>query len=82
MTAADGVCRAMPEFQDLRQRIDSLVTQDFGTAAEYATVFDEHRKVYNFGKTWNIDVYASKHRCVRSTTACHGLHSIRSLCHQ
>ena len=54
--------RAMPEFIDLRQKIDALVTTDFAAAAEYATVFDEHRKVYNFGKTWNIDTYASKHR--------------------
>ena len=58
------VCRAMPEFQDLRQRIDTLVAADFSAAAEYATVFDEHRKVYNFGKTWNIDTYASKQRWV------------------
>ena len=52
----------MPEFQDLRQRIDNLVTQDFSAAKEYATVFDEHRKVYDFGNSWNLDTYASKHR--------------------
>ena len=52
--------RANPHYQELRNRIDSIITQDFNGATDYATVFEEHRKVYTFGQTWNFEAYSSK----------------------
>lgn len=56
--------RANPHYQDLRNRIDSIITQDFSAATEYATVFEEHRKVYTYGQTWNFEAYSSKKKYV------------------
>lgn len=55
-----SVHRANPHYQDLRDRIDSIITQDFSGATEYAAVFEEHRKVYTYGQTWNFEAYSSK----------------------
>ena len=52
--------RANPHYQELRTRIDSIITQDFNGATEYAAVFEEHRKVYTYGQTWNFEAYSSK----------------------
>ena len=53
-------CRATPHFQQLRKRIDDVITQDYGAALEYAAIFEEHRKVYDFGRTWSFDSYSGK----------------------
>ena len=53
-------CRATPHFQQLRKRIDDVITQDYGAALEYAAIFEEHRKVYDFGRSWNFDSYSGK----------------------
>lgn len=41
-------------------KINELVTSDFAAAREYSTTFEEHRKVYNFGKEWDLAAYTSK----------------------
>lgn len=54
------VCRSNAHYQEVRQRIDALISQDFQAATEYAAVFEEHRKVYTFGQTWSFEAYSSK----------------------
>ena len=53
-------CRSNDHYQEVRQRIDALISQDFQAATEYAAVFEEHRKVYTFGQTWSFEAYSSK----------------------
>ena len=59
-TVVSLVHRANPHYQGLRNRIDSIISQDFIAATEYAAVFEEHRKVYTYGQTWNFEAYSSK----------------------
>ena len=74
--------RANPHYQDLRNRIDSIITQDFSAATEYATVFEEHRKVYTYGQTWNFEAYSSKKKYVcQLPPACNCLSSAPDRAH-
>lgn len=59
-TTVSLVHRANPHYQGLRKRIDSIISQDFTAATECAAVFEEHRKVYTYGQTWNFEAYSSK----------------------
>ena len=59
-TIVSLVDRANPHYQGLRNRIDSIISQDFIAATEYAGVFEEHRKVYTYGQTWSFEEYSSK----------------------
>ena len=60
LTGQQLLHRANPLYQGLRNRIDSIISQDFLAATEYAGVFEEHRKVYTYGQTWNFEAYSSK----------------------
>ena len=56
--------RANLHYQEQRNRVDAIITQDFNGANEYAAIFEEHRKVYTYGQTWNFEAYSSKKKYV------------------
>ena len=55
--------RESAHFQQTRAAINALVAADFVAAREYATVFEEHRKVFEFICIWSFEQYTAKKRC-------------------
>ncbi len=48
-----------PYFLQLRQAINQAVIEDYAAAREYvARTFEEQRKVYDFGRTWNVAAWS------------------------
>ncbi|KAK9828903.1 hypothetical protein WJX72_002692 [[Myrmecia] bisecta] len=60
-----NIIRATPHFQGTRMKIDDVIKQDFAAAREYVAIFEEHRKVYDFGRTFTFEAYSSKKRSMR-----------------
>ncbi|KAK3267509.1 hypothetical protein CYMTET_23939 [Cymbomonas tetramitiformis] len=54
------IIRSTPRFKELRQKIDSVIVQDFQEAREYSEIFEEHRVIYEFGKSWNQMEYTAQ----------------------
>jgi hypothetical protein len=48
---------------ELRSKVDEVIKRDFAAARDYATTLEEHRKVFEFGNTWNIETYSSSKKC-------------------
>ncbi len=55
-------CRESAHFKDTRNAINALVAADFVAAHEYAAVFEDHRKVFDFVCAWSFEQYTSKKR--------------------
>ena len=55
--------RESAHFQQTRTAIIALVAADFVAAREYAAVFEEHRKVFEFTCSWSFEQYTAKKRC-------------------
>jgi len=53
-----GIIQETPFFNELRDSINRVVQSDFEEAREYVKEFEEHRVIYEFGRTWNEDDYS------------------------
>ncbi|KAG1661620.1 hypothetical protein FOA52_002850, partial [Chlamydomonas sp. UWO 241] len=60
-----AIIRASPLFQTLRQSVTDTIAEDFDASAEYVTIFEDYRKVYDFGRTWSYEVYSNEAKTLR-----------------
>ncbi|KAG2451278.1 hypothetical protein HYH02_003884 [Chlamydomonas schloesseri] len=60
-----SVIRASPYFGELRAAINNTVHEDYAAAREYVKLFEAYRMVYDFGRTWSYEDYASKPKSLR-----------------
>ncbi len=61
--------RQSAHFKETRAAIDALVAADFVAAREYASVFEEHRKVHDFVSSWSLEQYTAKKKCASTVSA-------------
>ena len=66
---AHAVRRQSAHFKETRAAIDALVAADFVAAREYASVFEEHRKVHDFVSSWSLEQYTAKKKCASTVSA-------------
>lgn len=57
-TACCTACTAVP--QKLRSEINETILEDYNAAREYVRLFEDYRKVYDFGRTWSHEEYTSQ----------------------
>eukprot|EP00899_Mesostigma_viride_P020786 jgi/Mesvir1/28709/Mv19680-RA.1 len=55
-----NIIRSTEYFTKLRENIDRVIMQDFAESRAYAKIFEEHRVIYEFGKTFDFDKYAAR----------------------
>ena len=49
-----------PKFSALRVSCADAISASFAEATEYATIFENHRPVFEFGQGWDADAYEKK----------------------
>ncbi|UPR05068.1 heavy chain of dynein [Chloropicon primus] len=54
-----------PKFSQLRVSCGDAISASFGEATEYATIFENHRPVFEFGQSWDADAYDKKESTVQ-----------------
>eukprot|EP00959_Pyramimonas_sp_CCMP1952_P448461 9390256-Pyramimonas_sp.AAC.1 len=59
------IIRSTPRFVDLRAAIDQVILKDFEDAREYAQVFEPHRDIYEYGKSWDPSSYSNQKMDIR-----------------
>ena len=53
-----------PKFSSLRVSCGSAISASFKEATEYATIFENHRPVFEFGQSWDAEAYEKKESSV------------------
>ena len=49
-----------PEFRSIRDQIESKFKADYSAAAQYATVFDSVRPIYEYGQAFDFEAYKAQ----------------------
>jgi len=60
-----SIIRATQMFQDVRSHVNTNITEAYKDAQEYVKIFEDYRKIYNFGRTWSFEEYTSKPKTLR-----------------
>lgn len=60
-----AIIRNQAYFQGLRMKVIDTINEDFKAAQEYVQVFEDYRKVYDFGRDWSYEDYSSKSKTLR-----------------
>ena len=53
-----------PKFSSLRVSCGSAISASFKEATDYATIFENHRPVFEFGQSWDAEAYEKKESSV------------------
>ena len=53
-----------PKFSSLRGSCASAISSSFSEATQYATIFENHRPVFEFGQSWDAEAYEKKENTV------------------
>ncbi|KAF5838995.1 dynein heavy chain, N-terminal region 2-domain-containing protein [Dunaliella salina] len=52
-------------FRDVRSQVNANIMDAYKEAQEYVKIFEDYRKIYNFGRTWSFEEYTSKPKTLR-----------------
>ena len=58
------IIQSTPKFLSLRKECAVVVEESFSQAKAYATIFENHRPVYEFGKAWDAAAYEKHEKTV------------------
>ena len=57
------LCRGTLGYAPAREQIHQAVRRDFASAGEYTVIFEDLRKIYSAGLSWDFASWSSSQRC-------------------
>lgn len=60
-----SIIRSTPYFMMLRTEINQTILEDYTAAREYVKIFEDYRKVFDFGRTWSYEEYSAQQKTLR-----------------